>query len=238
MSFCKAWLKHLFIVCVVTAFAPAPLQAVDGLLDPELISLYRGTNVNPFDVTATNNLAMKYLRQGRYGSALKLLKRAQSLAPMRGDIEKNIAQLNLLMSQMSSLNMNMTLSYNRTFKDNEVPFVPAPWGLEAKVDEVISPGPDSVESQEHGSVNPFDSQSLIATAAIKIERGELRAALKDLRRARRLSPWMKELDDKIAVLESHVFELDTDDMENTSDSRFSVKHDEFSGEEPPEIWLD
>lgn len=232
MSYSRVLLRTSIFVCACSIFFATLLPAADGLLAPELIELYRDSNVNPFDVSATNNYAMKLVRQGRYDRALKLLRRAQQLAPGRGDIARNAAQLNMLVSQIERLDLNTSLSLNQSFKDSEVPFIPEPWGQDADVDNSVPGTPDSEQGRK---VNPFDSQSLVTTASVKLNRGDLRGALRDLLRAKRLSPWMSELDGQIAILESQVSALGLDELGNSGSSYLP---DNLDSPEPFDIWSD
>lgn len=218
----------LFFICSTTQ-----LRANDGLLDPKLINLYRGSNVNPFDVPATNNYAMKLVRQGQYDRALKLLRRAQSLAPERSDIARNAAQLALLMAQLDDLDLSSTLSYSQSFGKNDVPFIPEPWVLGANAEKIVTRTLNVEASRELLNTNPFDSESLLVTADIKLKRGDMRAALIDLKRARQLNPWMSELDGQIALLESQVSVLGNDSSNN---SRPSTETEDVDSPEPFDVW--
>lgn len=225
----------LITICTMSMVS-VNVQAIDGLLDPELIQLYQGTNLNPFDVNATNNLALKLISQGKYDRALKLLSRAKQLAPERSDIAKNAAHLSLLIAQMENLDLDTTLTYGKTFRESEVPFVPEPWGATSTGEYESNPSPEASIARAVSSSNPFDSQSLLTTAGIKIDRGDYRGALKDLRRAKVLSPWLAELDPQIKQLESRVSELGQDIPNAEQYSIDRGRFDDFENPEPPSAW--
>jgi tetratricopeptide (TPR) repeat protein len=195
--FFQVFMSVMVTVPCVVVFAQT------GQMDRELEQLYAGTNINPFDAAASNNLALKLFRQGQYERALKLLRRAQRLAPDRIHIEQNAEYLQLLMSQVRNLDMETISSLNRTYELEEIPFVPEPWGQwGSRISS--ADGTPQLKSQEIGgaSSNPFDVDSLLVIADLKIKRGDLRGALTDLLRAKKISPWISGLDDRITRLQS------------------------------------
>lgn len=200
-----------FLSLMVLAMSVSLSQMVfgqTGQMDRELEQLYAGTNINPFDAAASNNLALKFFRQGQYERALKLLLRAQRLAPDRRHIKENAEYLQLLMSQVKNLDVETANSLSRTFESAEIPYVPEPWGQWGSriVTVDSSSGAERPESSQPSGVNanPFDVDSLIIIADIKINRGDLRGALNDLERAERISPWISGLSARIAQLQAQV----------------------------------
>lgn len=236
MSLLNPLNKMLIVLGLVLYMTSSNTSAVDGLLDPELIDLYKGTNINPFDVAATNNFAIKLVRQGHYERGLKLFERAIKLAPGRTDIKRNANHLRLLLAQMENLDLNTALNYNRTFKEQDISFVPAPWGLSADSKIVLKNDIENVVAESVESSNPFDAQSLVTIANIKVDRGDYRGALTDLRRARVLSPWLSELDLQITQLESKVSELGTLDSSTRPYLPSNNELDELDNPEPPSAW--
>lgn len=214
--------------------------AQDGKMDRELEQLYSGTNINPFDAAASNNLGLKYFRQGQYERALKLLQRAQRLAPDRLHIRQNAEYLQLLMSQVENLDLETANSLSRTYENKEIPFVPEPWGQwGSRINTATASEPvEGSDNSDPGgaSSNPFDVDSLIIIADIKIERGDLRGALTDLERAARISPWTSGLSERISRLQAQL-PTGTDPASTGVDySRTITSDPEVVDVPPPAAW--
>ena len=95
---------------------------------------------------------------------------------------------------------------------------------------------DSEPVASAADVNPFDAKSLISIANVKIERGDYRAALVDLKRARTLSPWLTELNPQIAQLESQLSELGETQEIIQQFSPYGSFDDGLDNPEPPSVW--
>ena len=228
------------LVLVMAAGLGNTAFAQNGRMDRELEQLYSGTNINPFDAAASNNLALKLFRQGQYERALKLLQRAQRLAPERLHIKQNAEYLQLLMSQVENLDEETASSLSRTYENEEIPFVPEPWGQWGRRIDAAS-GSEPVERSAYSnssgaSSNPFDVDSLMIIADIKIDKGDLRGALTDLKRAARISPWVSGLSERIARLQAQLptnIDLTSTGVENL---RTITADPEVADVPPPAAW--
>lgn len=225
-------------VCLVLAISLCDKAfAQNGQMDREMEQLYEGTNINPFDAGASNNLALKLFRQGQYERALKLLQRAQRLAPDRIHIKQNAQYLQLLMAQVRNLDLETANSLSRTYEREEIPYVPEPWGSwNNRLGAVAEADIGAPVVDEGVSTNPFDADSLIIIAGIKSDRGDLRGALSDLRRAQRISPWISGLKNQIARLQAQLPDSDMADSVDI-DSFSSIPQTTFVPDaEPPKAW--
>lgn len=193
-------------VALTSAAALAPAVAAEpgtgerATLDRELSRLYADTGLNPFDAVGANNHAMKLVARGDYERALKLLRRAARLAPGRPDIARNLGHVQRLVEQRTLLSERSRAHLRDSFAPIDVP--PAVAGAWTTT---RGERPRSVEAATDTAPrpldNPFEPTWLVERAALKSRRGEHRAALADLERARTLDPHLSGVDDEIARLQ-------------------------------------
>lgn len=185
-----------------------------GQLDAELGALYESTGLNPFDAVGANNLAMKLVARGDYEKARKLLQRAGRLEPNRLEIARNAEQVQQLIDQRAELPERSRAHFRDSFARTEVPFVTAAWVVKGP-GEIGAPERERDEAtlaaarEEDGSDaaatladNPFDTRWLRERAAIKVRRGDHRAALADLHRALELDPYLSGVAQEIERLKA------------------------------------
>lgn len=186
------WRILLLVLLWYAAFAVH--SAPSNRMDSELIRIYKIAGVNPFDFVAANNLAVKYATEGRYSIAEKLLLRADRLAPGRSDIVDNLQMVRRLISQVKNLPPRALEQFSKTFEKQHIPSVPNTWSVTESTTKYNDQGVYELNQNGDASGNPFMPDTLIQLADLKLRKGEYRAAMKYLLRAKNLDPFRSEVD--------------------------------------------
>lgn len=196
-------LRLRFLIVLLLYFAAFAVSGAEAnRMDRELIRIYKIAGVNPFDFVAANNLAVKYATEGRYSIAEKLLLRADRLAPGRSDIVDNLQMVRRLISQVESLPPQAFEQFSKTFDKRHIPSVPNTWSVKESTTKYNDQGVYEFNQNENASGNPFLPDTLIKLADLKLRKGEYRAAMKYLLRAKNLDPFRSEVDSMISRIKA------------------------------------
>jgi len=202
--------RHLLTVVLMLSACASGIAIAQSsttrAADPELRQLYRDAGINPFDAISANNLAMRLIGRGEYEKAEKLLARARRLQPDLPEIQRNVDRVRELIEQRAQLRGRSREVFRESFTPLDVPYVMNAWRADSGPASGELPTTETDLSDTQGAVpdadNPFDPSWLLQSAALKSRRGDHRAALVDLQRARALNPELTGVDEEIRRLEA------------------------------------